>query len=263
MTTALPILEASANGAAHVWESTGPMLDVATFAPFTAILVYQRRSLGLVPASSRAWRFALGTYVGSVWALWALHLAQGQRSELLLLLLLSTAVGTLIHTQPYFGYAGLVLALTPPLVVVSFVWDEEAESQEALALTRMVQTLLGCGITTAVSLVWHLEAETTLRRRLRASLVGLLPVLEDFLTKASGPKEMALSKPIEHWAERARDARAAHVDEIRSLLEEASWGRSGLHEAERFPFPQSLTAASLSWSAAERKVFRCANDATV
>ena len=81
------------------------------------------RTQALIPPLSRTWRWLVGTYVGCLWALWAMYSSGGLLVPMLAILALLTLSATYVHANPYFGYAGLVAAFTAPIIVVGYDWS--------------------------------------------------------------------------------------------------------------------------------------------
>ena len=139
----------------------------------------------LIPPLSRVWRWLLGTYAGSLWALWAMcvpgactpsrhrsrhnprplpcaahpltrYVSYGHLPVMILMLCLLTLLGTYVHADTYFNYSGLVAAFTAPIIVVGYDWTQQGllahEAYERRALARLAQSFTGCMVVCIVTL---------------------------------------------------------------------------------------------------------------
>lgn len=186
-------------------------------------------------------------------------------------------------------YTGLVIAFTVPIIVVGY---EAGDREEARALARMVQTLLGCTITAAVSLVWQTNdevAEPLLRKKLASSIDGLLKILHDLQAMrpphqsyATGAPDAAAPADVkrrhwqsvaaafitqgEHrhsqhtllkaviWSERARKVRTEFSGSFKALISEAA-GETSMYARPTFPqhdFEAVVHGLAHAWDAAMR-----------
>ena len=256
LATALPLLDSRPHGDPLDWVQSDLLQDLAVFSPIAAIFVYQQRTQALIPDSSRVWRFAFGTYIACTWALWVVYFAGSTWWQLICLQLVSAGVGTYIHAHPYFGYTGLVLAFTVPIIVVGY---EEGDREERRALARMVQTLLGCAITAAVTILWQTEleiAEPFLRKKLTRSTCDLKSVvesLESIQMLATSSPSQAKDKVI-IWAEKARILRKQHTGGLKALIHEAA-GEVSIYPRPAFPqhdFEQVVRYIANAWDAVTR-----------
>jgi len=148
-------------------------------------------------------------------------------------------VGTWVHADASFGYAGLVAAFTAPIISVGFDWgeaDPDENQAEALArrvMARLSQSCIGCAITVVGSLLWQTDAHRgrpLLKTYYEASLRGMLAAISHL--KAHAPLPSADERSA---VRRAARRLAAEANDLQSLLRESASEPSIYPQA---PFPQ-------------------------
>ena len=92
------LLLASAIG----WLPAGPNLteDVAIFCPICVVFVYEAGLKSLIAAESRMWRWAVGTFIGSIWALWAMYISNGAPVPLAIALAILAFISAYLQVRP-------------------------------------------------------------------------------------------------------------------------------------------------------------------
>lgn len=116
--------------AADEWVPLDLVADFAIFSPIAVIFIYQHRQLSIIAEPSRNWRFVIGTFIGCVWALWTAAVFGQHGVCIAASCMLAAGVGTFVHATPYFGYAGLVMAFTTPLIALGQYWAHGHERVE-------------------------------------------------------------------------------------------------------------------------------------
>ena len=202
------------------WVESDLVVDFAIFCPIAVIFVYEHRQLPVIASAARLWRFVLGTFLGCVWALWVAACIGADALGVAVASALAAAVGTYLHAGEYFGYMGLCMAFTAPLIAVGEYWGTRRlprhERLEQRSLARMIETANGAFLVVIATVLWpssHLRAEPLLAVHLGSCLRLLRASLLQFVRgrRYDGP----------HLAARGRDAHR-RTREMRSLLHEAS-----------------------------------------
>eukprot|EP01051_Picozoa_sp_SAG22_P013549 SAG22_NODE_1531_length_4216_cov_3.079184_1_plen_1017_part_00 len=209
------------------WLQGGPNLteDVAIFCPICAVFVYESGLKTILPNTSRAWRWAVGTFIGSIWALWAMYVSGGDGVILGVAMAMLAFTSAYLQTFPLLGYAGLVASFSGPIVAVGFAWNGPAQDDETnydqRAFARLSQSFNGCLISICVTMLVlpGLQRESiSVRQHFLGSLDKLIIATQGMLHGLHKPVESAdlASSLPPHLAMRK------HVEELRHLVEQAA-----------------------------------------
>ena len=123
-----------AGGFDDAWAASDLLTEISIFSPIACIFVYQQRSQSMIPNLSRVWRFAFGTYLACAYAEWVIWLAgnhpvgttqleslrASQLGWVVAMMAASSVAGTFMHSGDYFGYTGLVVAFTVPIILIGW-----------------------------------------------------------------------------------------------------------------------------------------------
>ncbi|KAL1518577.1 hypothetical protein AB1Y20_002865 [Prymnesium parvum] len=239
-------------GPVKLWSPPDLLRDFSVFSPICVVFVYQDRQISNIAESSRLWRFVFGTLIGCVWSLWTVGLFGHALAPLVISCSLAAAAGTYIHALRYFGYGGLVLAFTTPLICSAShalfclqYWGAGHERIEQRPIARILQTVTGAAICAGITLLWpseYLRAQSVLQDHLAKCLRR---VRHDFAWFAEAR---------EHDPDLAAAGRFAHRQScmMRELLKEASlepsiYSRPPLPYSDLAGVLYSLESAQQAW----------------